>query len=282
MEICTADYNISANPLDVNIPWWYDLTKPGLNTSKLDFIAIKVGDVDFSSALHDNAVESRLAPVVLSIPDTVVTPSQSMVIPVYVSGGDKISIFSMNLAYDTSKVKLEKIESSMMQGFGSGNYNDLGGNVLIAWDHPQGGSFVGTGKMMLLTFSNKVSSGTSPLNMTNVSLYDEDFNQYTSTSDDGSIIMKTSGVNDLNDAADINIYPNPFTEVLNIEVEMHKSSNITIEVMDETGKVLRTFNTGKDAGRQVYQIKDLDYKGVLLVKTTSGHFTKTFKVIKIQ
>lgn len=277
-----ADYNISANPLDVNIPWWYDLTKPGLNTSKLDFIAIKVGDVDFSSALHDNAVESRLAPVVLSIPDTVVTPSQSMVIPVYVSGGDKISIFSMNLAYDTSKVKLEKIESSMMQGFGSGNYNDLGGNVLIAWDHPQGGSFVGTGKMMLLTFSNKVSSGTSPLNMTNVSLYDEDFNQYTSTSDDGSIIMKTSGVNDLNDAADINIYPNPFTEVLNIEVEMHKSSNITIEVMDETGKVLRTFNTGKDAGRQVYQIKDLDYKGVLLVKTTSGHFTKTFKVIKIQ
>jgi len=277
-----ADLNISANPLNVNTPWWIELDKPGLNTSKLDFIAVKVGDVDFSSVpLNEDKFESRSAPVILAIPDTVMTAGQNMVVPVYVDGGDMISIFSMDLVYDTTKMKLTKIESTMMQGFGSGNYNDTGSKVIIGWDHPQGGEFVGTGTLMRLTFSNKVTTGTSPLTMSNVIVYDADFNQYNTTQDNGSLTMGTSSVTDDTWLENFKVYPNPWSDVLNVEVGLFKAEKVELEIMDATGKLMRVIDTESALEQHVIQIRDLDYKGVLIVKAKTGSFTKTFKVLKI-
>ncbi len=276
-----ADLNISANPLDVNHPWWIDLAKPGLNTSKLDFIAVKVGDVDHSASITEEVVYNRSAPVLLTIPDTMMAASQNMVVPVYIAGGDKISIFSMDLTYDTSKVKLTKIESSMMQGFGTGNYNDTGSKVIIAWDHPQGGDFVGNGTLMRLTFSNKVTTGTSPLNMSNINVFDTDFNQYNTTQNDGSLTMGTSGVADGPGLEKLKVYPNPWSEVMNVEVSLTKPEKLKLEIMDSAGKLLRVLETESESGQHLIQIRDLEYKGVLILKAKTGSFTKTFKVFKI-
>ena len=277
-----ADLNISANPLNVNTPWWIELDKPGLNTSKLDFIAVKVGDVDFSSVpLNEDRFENRSAPVILTIPDTVMTAGQNMVVPVYVDGGDMISIFSMDLVYDTTKVKLTKIESTMMQGFGAGNYNDTGSKVIIGWDHPQGGQFVGTGTLMRLTFSNKVTTGTSPLTMSNVIVYDADFNQYNTTQDNGSLTMGTSSVTDDTWLENFKVYPNPWSDVLNVEVGLFKAEKVELEIMDATGKLMKVIDTESALEQHMIQIRDLDYKGVLIVKAKTGSFTKTFKVLKM-
>lgn len=276
-----ADYNISANPLDVKIPWWIDLSKPGLNTSNLNFVAVKVGDVDFSASVADEHLENRLAPVTLSIPDTIIAPNSNMVVPVYIGGGDNISIFSANLAYDTTKLKLVKIESSMMQGFGSGSYNDLGGNVIIAWDHPQGGEFVGNGTLMRLTFSNKVMTGSSPLTLSNVNAYDINFNQYTTNLDDGSLTMTPSGTNDNSAISEVRTYPNPFSDVLNMEVSLVRADKLTLEIFDVLGHLIKKIDTDKISDQHFLQINDLDYKGVLQCKISTSDATFTTKVIKI-
>lgn len=277
-----ADLNISANPLDVSIPFWIELKKSGINTSKLDFIGIKVGDVDFSSVpANEVIVENRNAPVILTIPDTVIAPGQNMVVPVYVAGGDRISIFSMNLGYDNSKLQLVKIESAMMQGFGAGNYNDLGGNVIIAWDHPQAGEFTGTGVLMNLTFSNKVTTGTSALTISNINAFDANFNQYNSNSENGALTMGTSSLDDEDALGNIKVYPNPFEDELNVEIHLSKSEAVEIEVMDAAGKLLHIFHSGYKSDYHMMQIRNLDYKGILIIKAKSVSLTKIFKVFKI-
>ncbi len=74
---------------------------------------------------------------------------------------------------------------------------------------------------------------------------------------------------DLLPATAINAYPNPFNDVLNIEVNLEKPTALEVEVMDTLGRVLRVSKIDAVRSKHLVQVQGLDYKGVMLVKVRS-------------
>ena len=78
----------------------------------------------------------------------------------------------------------------------------------------------------------------------------------------------------------IRAYPNPFSEILNIEVNLDNPSSIEYEIVDALGRTLRTNKSNTISTKHNLVIRDLDYKGVLFVKVKS-HYSQGFvKIIK--
>ena len=78
----------------------------------------------------------------------------------------------------------------------------------------------------------------------------------------------------------IRAYPNPFSEILNIEVKLDNPGSIEYQTVDALGRTLRTNKSNTISTKHNLVIRDLDYKGVLFVKVKS-HYSQGFvKIIK--
>ena len=78
----------------------------------------------------------------------------------------------------------------------------------------------------------------------------------------------------------IHAYPNPFTEVLNIEVNQNEPNPIEVEVIDALGRILRVDNSSLFSKKHYLQIQNLDYRGLLFVKIKSNGRYDVVKLLK--
>lgn len=78
----------------------------------------------------------------------------------------------------------------------------------------------------------------------------------------------------------IRAYPNPFSEILNIEVKLDNPGSIEYEIVDALGRTLRTNKSNTPNTKHNLIIRDLDYKGVLFVKVKSNYSQGFVKIIK--
>lgn len=272
--------DISSNPLKKDWPEHIDLSESGLDYNNLDFVAIKVGDVDNNSLLQEPKVGKRNA-VVISIPDTIVTPSNNIRVPVYITGPDQLAAIEMVINYNKSIVNLTSIESTQMSGWTAQNYSDIDGSIKVVWFDNSLAGFVPVGPVMTLVFENIATTGMTTLLLSDIVLLDSGLNDVSSTVDHGSITFLTSSSDETSNAHSIKVYPNPFTDVLNIEVDLDTPERVNVILTDVTGKMLRRVTTDKVSGSHRIQIKDLDYKGVIFVRLESNSVNKTVKVIRI-
>lgn len=75
-------------------------------------------------------------------------------------------------------------------------------------------------------------------------------------------------------------YPNPFDEVLNIDVTLEKPNTLEFEIIDALGRVLRVLKSSNVTDKHAFQIQNLDHKGILFVKVKSDGKYGLVKVVK--
>ena len=275
--------DISGNPNDLNIPEFIRLNQANLNFDALDFVSVKVGDVDNNALFKGDTEEKSLAASVdMMIPDTTISVAGEFSIPVYVSGGEAISILSMTLNYDADLVNLKSVSSESMQGFGIGNYNDLGGEVLISWDHPRGEDFTANGVLMMFTFENVASEGTSDLSLSDIEVYDRDFNLFDMNNQNGSVTLMTTSNNEVSNNTQLNIYPNPFSESLQIEIQTQLAQSVKVTLKDLTGRVIAEVSNDRVLRIHQIQLDGIRTSGVLMVEIEGEDFYEVRKVISIR
>ena len=78
----------------------------------------------------------------------------------------------------------------------------------------------------------------------------------------------------------IRAFPNPFNEVLNIEVNLEKSNSLEVEIIDALGRVLRVAKSSNVTDKHTFQMQNLDHKGFLFVKVKSDGKYGLVKVVK--
>ena len=90
----------------------------------------------------------------------------------------------------------------------------------------------------------------------------------------------TTPTRDILPAYSISAYPNPFNEVLNIEVRLEKPNSLEVEIIDALGRVIRVAQSSNVRDKHTLQVQNLDHKGVLLVKVKSDGKYGLVKVVK--
>lgn len=275
-----AMFDIKKNPLDPDNPQFIKLETSGLDYNHLNFIVVKTGDVDNSSLGKFRHKDINLrASIKLLINDTVVDSGEKFSIPIYVSGKEPVSLFSFTMEYDTTLIQLEKITSNLLPGFSEGNYNDIKGNVLVGWDHPNGDSIIGNGVFLKLIFSAKLPQGASKLKFSNVKLYNTGFELYDVNMKIGKIEFKSIGSIDLNLISDLTIWPNPFNKNVLIDVALKKASKIKVTLIDTYGRIIESYDSNTISDTHKAYFNNIQYKGVILVKVEGEHFQKVYKLI---
>jgi hypothetical protein len=71
---------------------------------------------------------------------------------------------------------------------------------------------------------------------------------------------RSTGQSVLEDLEHLNIYPNPFTEVLHIEIKTHNKKNLTIAIFDLNGNLIKAIHDGKVEGvlQVIWDGKDMN------------------------
>lgn len=89
------------------------------------------------------------------------------------------------------------------------------------------------------------------------------------------------GIENLNSPAQLSIFPNPASDMLNINLEMAFTHNVTIAIYDIVGKVVYTKEMGNLPPGQSKQSININHlnDGVYFVNTTIGENTITSKLI---
>lgn len=79
------------------------------------------------------------------------------------------------------------------------------------------------------------------------------------------------------------VYPNPATDIAQVELTLEEASDVTITIVDVTGKVVASKNYGKLQGTQTFPINVADFNsGVYMIQISSekGSSTKRLTVTK--
>ncbi len=271
------------DPLNVNINEFINLNDPSVDDSKLNFVSVKVGDVDNSALLRrGDDIETRsVLTVNIALPDTTVTTGKNIRIPVKISGVDSISLMSMIVDFDYSQLELKGIESTLMPGFGTGNYNDLGDKVLIGWDHPQAGSISANGILMTLVFDTKKTLGTSPLSLSEINMYSKDFSKININAQNGSLTYGTSSTEGWIANTFIKAYPNPFTSSIDVIASLPQAEDYTLDIYDVNGKHIFTKNVDRSHYNRPVTLDNFTQSGVYFIHFKSASISENIKVVYI-
>lgn len=90
-----------------------------------------------------------------------------------------------------------------------------------------------------------------------------------------------SGVEEIQTISEMNVYPNPVNEVLNIEFESAKATAITYEIADMLGKVVTTQNVNVTAGMNRINLSAASFdNGFYTVTLIENNHRTTVKLIK--
>lgn len=234
-----AANDISADPLDPNIQERIPLYNPAGVIENVDFIGIKVGDVNNSAGFTNNSktISVRSAPLKMIIDEVKVTAGTQVIIPIRVEDFEGIALFGFEMFWDTDMMDLIDIQSVGLDGFTAQNFNIQDGKVILGWDEPNGGDLDREdGDLLNLIFDiNHTAIGTTSLSFGSEEILDANFSDVETEFVSGEITVETTSIAELEGNQHIRIWPNPFVDEVFVDV---KSSDDLqkIEVFDIKGK----------------------------------------------
>jgi len=89
------------------------------------------------------------------------------------------------------------------------------------------------------------------------------------------------GIDDTQMDEKFSVYPNPASDVVNVNVTLTNSENTTIKVLDISGKVIQTINLGTVNGEQKVAVSVADFStGVYFIEMTNTNGKQVKKFVK--
>ncbi len=88
------------------------------------------------------------------------------------------------------------------------------------------------------------------------------------------------GVNEIAAFTDVNVYPNPATDFLNVSFELRENTGVTVELFDISGKKVFVENAGKSsAGTKHFTLNTANLRaGLYILNVRAGGYSFAKKV----
>lgn len=254
--------------------------------SNVNFTALKVGDVNGSAIANANSerTESRNAPALLVADYKEFTRGNT--VNFQVKAGEAMEIMGSQFAieFDTDKLSFKGIENGAFAILGHNvNISKADQGVIIfSLDMANGKSLKVDDVLFTLDFDAMARGNTNAIglaqNAINAEVYDMDANvkplHLQLRNSEYALAQNVLYQNQ----------PNPFKDYTNISFELAKESDVTLRVMDVTGKVMFTQNGHFSKGYHSVTLNNsqLSGSGVYYCKIDAGDFSATKKMILIE
>ncbi len=246
------------------------------NISNLDFLAVKMGDMN-GSAL--NGLENRSSESVqLELDDIEINKGEEIEIPFYAK--DFKNILGLQFSLNITGLEVKNITSGTLD-INESNTNIIKNNLVLSWNNAEGVS--ANNGDVLFTLTVKANNVTKLSNILNIN--DDVARSEAYKGDD--LEVNSISLDYRNTNTSYALYqnePNPFSQETLIGFELPDASSYTLKVFDVTGKELIVRRAEGTKGYNTVRVskKDLNYTGVLYYRLESEDFTATRKMIIVK
>jgi hypothetical protein len=276
--------------LDASYPYDYpsevDMDSIYEDKSNVNFIAVKVGDVNNTAEAHSSGknTESRNAHASLMMDSYVFETGEKVRVDIKASEWMHVMGMQMALQFDASQLALSGVHSGVIS-ISSHHYNapnQKDGDLRFSIDIPEGKHIQPDDILFSIEF---VSSGTGRTDDIKLStnymiaeLYEVD-----GTIRPVNILHRSSEINKAKFALYQN-EPNPFKDVTRISFELGQASDITVKIADITGKIVAERNGYFEKGihTMTFDGQMLGGTGVYYYQLETQGFSDTRKMILIE
>ncbi|MBK8636046.1 MAG: T9SS type A sorting domain-containing protein, partial [Saprospiraceae bacterium] len=251
---------------------------------KIDFIAVKVGDVDGTAATNAKSSAKTTARSGQKLAFTVNNQnvSKGEIFDVTLSVEELSTVFGMQYQLNFDPNSAELIEAqSLVNGTTAQNYNlaDAGrGNILSSWTAPYGQEMK---DMVTFTFKAKRNLNTTSLlsfrdEWLTSEAYDENLEAIQLEMRNGGKVIEGFNLYQNN--------PNPFNDLTSVSFDLPESMNARFTIFDVTGKVIKQINRKFEGGKNTIQIEssELENAGVYFYSLEAGGFNATKKMVILE
>ncbi|NNE27373.1 MAG: T9SS type A sorting domain-containing protein, partial [Saprospiraceae bacterium] len=247
-----------------------------------DFIAVKIGDVNGSVQMHNtsnNTIESRAAKSAeLSYDILEIRPNAEYLVPFYISNMEEMLGLQLELAFNTEEYEIIGIEAGKLD-ISDININSSEETLRISWHTTEPVILNNEEAIFYLTVKSdqRLSVGTFTVNngFLNSEVYDSQYDIYTLDLNEQNL--------DVNNRLHQNI-PNPFSASTEIEFDLAWDMEVTINIVDARGQLVRSYNGWYNKGRNAITVSsnDLNGNGIYYFNLESDAFSATKKMILIE
>ncbi len=260
-----------------------------LSETDVDFVAMKVGDVNFTAVnnLTSNTIEVRNSKdVELSIDNQKFTTGDE--VRMSIKAGDVFQSVGMQftLNVNMNDLSLKNIEAGTMSvndsNFGLQQLNE--GKIGFSWNTVNALDFNKNEVLFTLVFEAKSNSNLDAVQISSDLAVAESYDNDLAIS---QVVLRTEETNTQDVSNGFALYqntPNPFDRNTNISYELPEAMNATFTVYDLSGKVVLTRNINSQKGKNNIEIKnsELTQTGVMYYKLEAGSFVQTKKMVVIR
>lgn len=274
-----------SNPFATYFPEIYNINDLDDDMMHVDFIAIKVGDVNMSAVPNSNVLDNRSLPgqMNLVVNEREITRNEEVSIPVFAEDAGIYETFQFTMYFDPAALQWEGIEpGDNMPGMDENNFGLTrleDGYLTVSWNE-SGGARVQEGAV-LFTLQFK---STSDRKLSELLAVSGKLTQAEASTRDGEV--RTVRLNFVEEErpggnALYQNQPNPFRDQTTIGFDLEEAGNVAVQVFDISGKSVYQYESRFEAGYNevVLNKGDLPAAGLYYYLVESGKWRETKKLL---
>ncbi len=254
----------------------------------VDFIAIKVGDINNTVVANLNNVATRSNPetVQLQAKDIEFVPGQEFEVAVEAGQAIQLEGYQFTLNFDPSQLAFESYSAgAVLVNDDNFNFRDASrGSIETSWSDAASHA-INEGTVLFTLKFKALSDGklSKTLRLSSDPTIAEAYNAEDQPMDLG-LIFRTETVTPAAQAEFelLENRPNPFTDATTVIFITPRASAATVTIYDVTGRVVYETVVDAHIGINEVEIRNLKVKGVLYCQVSTDGFSATRKMIRIE
>ncbi|HLF64407.1 MAG TPA: HYR domain-containing protein [Saprospiraceae bacterium] len=282
------DFTDPANPLNEQFAESFEIAPFSTTMANVDFIGIKVGDVNNTVVANLNTVVTRTNPDALTLQVQEREFKQGEVFEVEFQAGEEIALegYQFTLGFDATIMMYEEFASGAME-VTEDNFNTrnaASGVITTSWSDVNPFNMA-EGKTLFTLRFRALSDGvlSKGMNVNSVATIAEAYNSQGEVLNIG--LKFTDPLEASQIATEFELLenrPNPFSDLTVVSFITPRASQATITIYNVTGQIVDKRTVDAHAGRNDVEIRDLNARGVLYCQVSTDEFSATRKMIRIE
>ncbi|MCF8245779.1 MAG: HYR domain-containing protein [Saprospiraceae bacterium] len=283
-----------ANPFTQPFPEFFNINDLAASQNGVDFVAVKVGDVNGSAVTNfgggNTSNRNLVGELDFVLDEMSIEPGQTYRVPFKASNFINLTGYQFALQFDPEALSLEDIEVGELEGLNESNFGLTmleDGIITTSWDNSKNTLHDNNTVLFTLVFKANIKSNLSKMLQVSGTVIPAE--AYRTAGQDVELLdvhLRFNNTEQTVVADDFELLqnnPNPFRETTAIGFRLPEAGKATLTVYDLSGKVLKTISEdfAKGYNEVILNQNELGAAGILFYQLETATQTATRRMVRL-